>query len=123
MRTIQSALILAASALALVAPTAEAATTRFRALPLVPEVPAAIGHPNERKALVLDVSALKKRRSDLQAARAAYRRDCENQPVNRPAHRKCQFDLVRLRRDNSRFRTDVNALRERLRRIEAAVIR
>ena len=53
---------------------AEAATTRFRALLVVLGVSGVIKHPNVGNALVLDVSDVNKRRSDLMAARTAYRR-------------------------------------------------
>ena len=53
---------------------AEAAKIRFRALVVVLEVPGATKHPNVGNAMVLDVSDVNKRRSDLTAARTAYRR-------------------------------------------------
>ena len=52
----------------------EAVTIRFRALVVVLDVPGALRHPKAENALVHDVSDVNKRRCDLTAARAAFRR-------------------------------------------------
>ena len=61
-------------ALVLFLPVVIAAAAGIEAATIRPEAPAAIKHPNKRNALLHDVSDVNKRRCDLTAARAAYRR-------------------------------------------------
>ena len=95
----------------------------FRQIPDVPTVPPAIEHPAERDLLVQDVEKLSARRQRLIDLRRSFASQCDQRRIGGVMSRSCQFRQVEIRRDTSRFRTDVLALRDRLRRIEAGVQR
>lgn len=100
-----------------------ALSASFRQIPDVPSVPPAIDHPAERELLVRDVEQLTARRTRLLDLRRNFAGQCDQRRSNGVMSRSCQFRQVEIRRETSRLRTDVLALRDRLRRIEEGVQR
>lgn len=104
-------ILTAAACLALLVavPGAPADASAFRSLPALPQIPAEIDNANERALMRAEIDRLAGRARDLTAQQQVYDRECSSVPFNPSARRDCQFRLVDLRRDNSRFRTDVAA--------------
>lgn len=95
----------------------------FRQVPDIPAVPPAIDHPAEREVLARDVDLLVARRDRLIDLRRSFASECGDRRAGGLMSRSCQFRQVEIRRDTSKLRTEVLALRERIRRIEEGVLR
>ncbi|MGB0630878.1 MAG: hypothetical protein ACPGRZ_09295 [Alphaproteobacteria bacterium] len=95
----------------------------FRQVPDLPAVPPAIDHPAEREMLVRDLEQLATRRDRVIVLRKDFASQCGDRPPGRVLSRTCQFRQVEIRRETSRLRTDLLALRDRMRRIEEGVQR
>ena len=70
-----------------------------------------------------DVEQLETRRERLIALRENFARECDQRRSGGVMSRSCQFRQVEIRRDTSRLRTDVLALRDRMRRIGEGIQR
>ena len=114
-------ILIAAACLALVDAVPGAAVaagpSAFRPIPALPQIPVEIENANERALMRAEIDRLAERARDLSAQQQVYDRDCAAVAFNPSARRDCQFRLVDLRRDNSRFRTDVAAAEAWFRRV------
>jgi hypothetical protein len=97
-----------------------AGAVNFRQVPNLPVIPPSITFPAERDVLKTDLGRLGERRKTLGLNRTLYNRECAHRlPINHSSRRHCSFRLQELRRESSRLRTDINALRQRFQSIEA----
>jgi len=91
----------------------------FRQVPNPPIIPPSITFPAERDVLKTDLNRLTERRETLGFSRTAYDRECAHRmPLNYSSRRHCSSRLQELRRESSRLRTDITALRQRFQTVE-----
>lgn len=96
-----------------------AAAVNLRQIPNLPSIPPSITFPAERDVLKTDLDRLAERRDALGISRTAYDRECMRRlPHNHVSRRHCSHQLQELRRDSSRLRTDIIALRQRFQTVE-----
>lgn len=104
--------------------SAPAGALQFRQMPHLPIVPPSITFPAERNILQADLEALADRRRELGKNRTEYDRECSQRLAsNASLRRHCSFRLQEIRREASRLRVDINALRARFQTVEANALR
>lgn len=121
--------ILRAAAILLVASGAAAAASAasFRPLDRLPPIPVEVDNENERALLQADLERLRDRAADIEQRRRLQDRDCGGalfagrQQSGGTTQRDCQFRLVDLRRDASRFNADVHVLEAHFRRVASEI--
>jgi len=101
-----------------------AGAANLRQLPNLPVIPPSITFPAERDVLKTDLNRLAERRKALGHSRTVYDRECAHRmPFNPSSRRHCSSRLQELRRESSRLRTEIAALRQRFQTVEENALR